>query len=95
MHSASRMLCFPVGGGLVATLQFQLDKKSKGVVMYKVKALLDAIAEWEKVDDLVKQIGWNRRVKDKNGNDVPIDELWDGRRNYVLMLAKEVRNEIK
>ena len=61
----------------------------------KVKALLDAIAEWEKVDDLVKQIGWNRLVKDKNGNDVPIDELWDGRRNYVLMLAKEVRNEIK
>ena len=60
----------------------------------KVKALLDAIAEWEKVDDLVKQIGWNRRVKDKNGNDVPIDELWDGRRKYVLMLAKEVRNEI-
>ena len=61
----------------------------------KVKALLDAIAEWEKVDDLVAQIGWNRRVKDKNGNDVSIDELWDGRRNYVLMLAKEVRNEIK
>ena len=61
----------------------------------KVKSLLDTIAEWEKVDDLVKQIGWNRRVKDKNGNDVPIDELWDGRRNYVLMLAKEVRNEIK
>ena len=61
----------------------------------KAKALLDAIAEWEKVDDLVKQIGWNRLVKDKNGNDVPIDELWDGRRNYVLMLAKEVRNEIK
>ena len=61
----------------------------------KVKAPLDAIAEWEKVDDLVAQIGWNRRVKDKNGNDVPIDELWDGRRNYVLMLAKEVRNEIK
>ena len=61
----------------------------------KIKSLLDAIAEWEKVDDLVKQIGWNRRVKDKNGNDVPIDELWDGRRNYVLMLAKEVRNEIK
>ena len=61
----------------------------------KVKALLDAIAEWEKVDDLVKQIGWNRRVKDKNGNDVPIDELWDGRRNYVLMLAKEVRTEIR
>ena len=58
----------------------------------KVKALLDAIAEWEKVDDLVKQYGWGRRVKDKNGNDVPIDELWDGRRNYVLMLAKEVRN---
>ena len=61
----------------------------------KVKALLDAIAEWEKVDDLVAQIGYNRRVKDKNGNDVPIDELWDGRRNYVLMLAKDVRNEIK
>ena len=61
----------------------------------KVKALLDAIAEWEKVDDLVAQIGWNRMVKDKNGNDVSIDELWDGRRNYVLMLAKEVRNEIK
>ena len=61
----------------------------------KVKVLLDAIAEWEKVDDLVAQIGWNRRGKDKNGNDVPIDELWDGRRNYVLMLAKEVRNEIK
>ena len=33
MHPADRMLCFPVGGGLVATLQFQLDKKSKGVVM--------------------------------------------------------------
>ena len=61
----------------------------------KVKALLDAIAEWERVDVLVAQIGWNRRVKDKNGNDVPIDELWDGRRNYVLMLAKEVRNEIE
>ena len=61
----------------------------------KVKALLDAIAEWERVDVLVAQIGWNRRVKDKNGNYVPIDELWDGRRNYVLMLAKEVRNEIK
>ena len=61
----------------------------------KLKALLDAIAEWEKVDDLVAQIGWNRRVRDKNGNDVPIDELWDGRRNYVLMLAKEVRNEIE
>ena len=59
------------------------------------RSLLDAIAEWKKVDDLVAQIGWNRRVKDKNGNDVPIDELWDGRRNYVFMLAKEVRNEIK
>ena len=47
------------------------------------------------MDVLVAQIGWNRRVKDKNGNDVPIDELWDGRRNYILMLAKEVRNEIK
>ena len=61
----------------------------------KVNALLDAIAEWEKVDVLVAQIGWNRRVKDKSGNDVQSDELWDGRRNYVLMLAKEVRNEIK
>lgn len=60
----------------------------------KVKALLDAIEEWKKADDLVAQIGWNRRVKDKNGNEVPIDELWDGRRNYVLMLAREVKNEI-
>lgn len=35
VHSASRMRCFPVGGGLVATLQFQLNKQSKVVVMKK------------------------------------------------------------
>ena len=32
----------------------------------KVKALLDAIAEWEKVDDLVKQYGWGKWVDDDN-----------------------------
>ena len=61
----------------------------------KVKTLLDAIAEWEKVDDLVKQYGWCRWVDDGNGNRVLIDELWDGCRNNMIMLAEEVRNEIK
>ena len=61
----------------------------------KVKALLDAIAEWEKVDDLVKQYGWFRWVDDGNGNRVLIDEWWDGCRNNMIMLAEEVRNEIK
>ena len=61
----------------------------------KVKTLLDAISEWEKVDDLVKQYGWYRWVDDGNGNRVLIDELWDRRRNNMIMLADEVRNEIK
>ena len=61
----------------------------------KMKALLDAIAEWEKVDDLVKQYGWFRWVDDGNGNRVLIDEWWDGCRNNMIMLAEEVRNEIK
>ena len=61
----------------------------------KVKALLDAIAEWEKVDDLVKRYGWGKWVDDDNGNSVLIDEWWDGCRNNMIMLAEEVRNEIK
>ena len=61
----------------------------------KVKALLDAIAEWEKVDDLVKQYGWGKWVDDDNDNAVLIDEWWDGCRKNMIMLAKEVRNEIK
>lgn len=56
----------------------------------KVKALLDAIAEWEKVDDLVKQYGWGKWVDDDNNNAVLLDEWWDGARNNMLMLAKEV-----
>ena len=61
----------------------------------KVEALLDAIKEWEKVDDLVKQYGWYRWVDDGNDNAVLIDEWWDGCRNNMIMLAEEVRNEIK
>ena len=61
----------------------------------KVKALLDAIAEWEKVDGLVKQYGWGKWVDDDNDNAVLIDEWWDGCRNNMIMLAEEVRNEIK
>lgn len=61
----------------------------------KIKALLDAIAEWEKVDDLVKQYGWFTWVDDGNGNRVLIDERWDECRNNMIMLADEVRNEIK
>lgn len=61
----------------------------------KVKALLDAIKEWEKVDDLVAQHGWGAWVIDENGNNVLVDEWWDGAKSYMLMLAEEVRNEIK
>lgn len=61
----------------------------------KVKALLDAIAEWGKVDDLVAKHGWGAWVIDDNGNNVLVDELWDGCRNNMIMLAEEVRNEIK
>ena len=61
----------------------------------KVKALLDAIAEWEKVDGHVKQYGWGKWVDDGNDNAVLIDEWWDGCHNNMIMLAKEVRNEIK
>ena len=61
----------------------------------KLKALLDAIAEWEKGDDLVKQYGWGKWVDDDNDNAVLIDEWWDGCRNNMIMLAEEVRNEIK
>ena len=61
----------------------------------KLKALLDAIAEWEKVDDLVKQYGWGKWVDDDSDNAVLIDEWWDGCRNNMIMLAEEVRNEIK
>ena len=61
----------------------------------KVKALLDAIAEWEKVDDLVKQYGWGKWVADGNDNAVLIDEWWDGARNNMLAIAEGVRNEIK
>ena len=61
----------------------------------RVQALLDAVAEGEKVDDLVKQYGWGKWVDDDNDNAVLIDEWWDGCRNNMIMLAKEVRNEIK
>ena len=61
----------------------------------KVKALLDAIEEWVKVDDLVKQYGWGKWVDDDNDNAVLIDEWWDGCCNNMIMLAEEVRNEIK
>ena len=61
----------------------------------KVKALLDAIAEWEKVDDLVKQYGGGKWVDDDNDNAAMSDEWWDGCRNNMIVLAEEVRNEIK
>ena len=61
----------------------------------KVKALLDSIKEWEKVDNLVKQYGWGKWVDDGNGNEVLIDEWWDECRNNMIMLTAEVRNEIK
>ena len=61
----------------------------------KINALLDSIKEWEKVDDLVKQYGWGKWVDDDNDNAVLIDEWWDVCRNNMIMLAKEVRNEIK
>ena len=61
----------------------------------KVKDLLDAIAEWEKVDDLVKQYGWGKWVDDDKDNTKLIDEWWNGCRNNMIMLGIQVRNEIK